>query len=303
MHTSFADSISLAKATATLLQHMHGNFYFFMQKLYRFNQTLPDSMQIQEHFTDAESWKYLRNAYYDTILNDMNSIAAKRDSVMAQVVIDWYAKTGRKCLVVTNYTHAFAVRNSTDTKRYPNEAKYIHVKYPEKMANIMLHGKRGNGFYHVPIQRGLWDRVMKKNGNIPVGFNFEGSPFGKAKFDRYTGLNKYRCLHQDVFTGYVFYNPEEKYTYSDACYRRYAAEKEYEWAVQNHLIDTVTGKECINYYQDTGGKIEERNAEVLYLNLYHFIDVLLWGVWAIIVLFIVVVSLLGIMIKKQITAG
>jgi hypothetical protein len=300
MRTSFADSVSLAQAAAAVTRYHSGNFYFFMQKLHTFNQTLPDSTRIQEHFTDVLSSKYLYNAYYDTMLNNRNTIIRERDSLMAQVVLDWYVQSGGKCLVVTNYRHAFALRNSTDTKLYGNEAQYIYIKFPDKMANVMLHGGRFNGLYQIPIQHGLWDRAMKKNGNIPVGFDFENSPFGKDKFDRFppTRRNIFQCPYQDVFTGYIFYKPETEYTYSTPCYERCTAEKEYKWAMQHHLIDSVEGQKLVNSYQDCGGKIKATDNMALYLTLYHFIDLLLWGLWSIVVFFIFVGSLLRIVVNR-----
>jgi len=300
MRTSFSDSISLAKATATIMRYMYGNFYFFMQKLHQFNQTLPDSLQIREHFTDVISEKYLRNAYYDTMLNNRNTVKYERDSIMAQVIMDWHEQTGGKCLVVTNYRHAFALRNSNDTKLYGNQAQYIYNKVPEKMANVLIHGCRANGIYQAPIHHGLWLRAMKNNGNVPVGFDFEGSPFGKNKFDMYpfSPRNIFQCSYQDVFTGYVFYKPEKEHTYSAPYYGRYAAEKEYEWAMQHSLIDSVQGKKLVNRYKDTGGKFKKTNFGVLYASLYHFIDLSLWGLWGIIVLCIFVGSLLRLVKRK-----
>ena len=296
MQTSFSDSISLAKAAATLMCYYSGNFYFFMQKLYTFNQTLPDSLQVQEHFTDVSGWNYLYYAYSDTLLNNRSkTLRYYRDSLMAQAVIDWHEQTGGKCLVITNYRHAFALKDSiTSTELYDNQAQYIYNKLPEVTANVLIHGSNFNGIYQTPIQHGLWNRVMRNNGNIPVGFDFENSPFGKDKFDMYMPVprNIFNCLYQDAFTGYVFYKPEEEYTHSEPHYRKYAAEKEYEWALQHQLIDSIQGKKLVNEYKNTGGKYKNTYLKVLYLNLYHFIDLLLWGLWAVIVFLIMVGSFL-----------
>lgn len=295
MQTTFKDSISLAKATATLTDYMWGNFYFFMQKLHKFNQLLPDSLQIQEHFTDIYPDKYLSGAYYDANLNNRSVIPDSRDSSMAQVAIDWYEQTHKKCLVVTNYRHAFIVRDTNaDIKKYDNQAQYIYNKFPEKTTNVLIHGCSFNGIYSAPIQRGLWNMAMKNNGNVPVGFDFKSSPFGNDKFDMYPPerRNLFNCSYQDMFEGYVFYKPEEKYTFSEPYYERYAAEKEYEWAVQNNLIDTVQGKEILNLYQNTGGKMKEINPTVLYIKAYHFIDLILWSLWSIIVILLAFYCLL-----------
>ena len=299
MRTSFADSISLAKEAATLMRYHSKNFHYFMQKLHQFNRNLPDSLQVHEHFTDILTWKYLYGCYSNMVeISEGN--CGNRDSLMANVIINWHKETGRKCLVVTNYRHAFALKNDTTSKKYENEAQYIYDEFPEKTANVLIHGSISDFISFPPIHHGKWDRVMKNNGNTPVGFDLVDSPFGNDKFDLFpiTFRHGVKCLYQDIFNGYIFYKPEEELTHSFPYYQKYAAEKEYEWAVQNHLIDSIQGYRVVNSYQNTGGKLEEKSIEVLYLKLYHLIDLLLWGLWAGIV-FLISVSSLGLSWLKR----
>jgi hypothetical protein len=276
-----------------------------MQKLHTFNQNLPDSLQIREHFTDMLSWKYWAPAYYDTLLNGNNILKYKRDSLMAQVVIDWYEQTPKKCLVVTNYRHAFAVKNNINSKKHENEGQYIYEKFPEKTANVLIYGHRYNGIFTTPVQHGLWNRVMKENGNIPVGFNFENSPFGVANFDMFPAFhrNYYNYSYQNVFTGYIFNKPETEFTFSQPCYSKYAADKEYEWALQNHLIDTVKAKILYNryQYQDKDGKmdLETDIALYFYMNAYHVVDLVVWAFWSIIVFLLITGNVLITIVMKK----
>ena len=64
------------------------------------------------------------------------------------------------------------------------------------------------------IQQGKWDAAFKAAGDMNVGFDFAGSPFGNDKFDFFpvswiTSEYKY----QDVFTGFLFYLPLDKHVF------------------------------------------------------------------------------------------
>ena len=288
MQTKFDSDSALHRATATLMDYHSGNFYFFMEKLYKLNQTLPDSLKITEHFTDAPEWEYLEKAYYDTLCSD------NRDSLMAQVVIDFYNKEKKKCLVITNYRHAFMVNNNNKIHEYfaDNEAQYIYNNFLEQAVNVMLFGSSFHS--HIifkPINNGVWNTALKKTGYTPVGFNFENSPFGQDYFDKFPYFfQKYPYTYADVFNGFVFYKPEEEFTYSKQPFKRYAAEEEYKFAKQNNLIDTVIAKQLINNYDNEGG------AQYVSLpfdpfSIYHFVDLLIWFVWGLFVCLILIIKL------------
>ncbi|RPJ28562.1 MAG: DUF620 domain-containing protein, partial [Planctomycetaceae bacterium] len=64
------------------------------------------------------------------------------------------------------------------------------------------------GTHNRPIQNGLWDAAFWKLGDIPLGFDFKGSPFGRDLFDLHTYFTLSGNLrYEDVFTGMVFYRP------------------------------------------------------------------------------------------------
>jgi hypothetical protein len=302
MHTTFPDDTALAKATATLTRYHSGNFYFFMQKLHKLNQTLPDSLKIREHFTDMWEWYYLDEAYFNPAYRNVRNIpfVEDRDSLMAKIVIDWYKQTKKKCLVITNSRHAFIVHQGIPKmikllrEGKDNEAQYIYDSFPNQTANVLIHSEKNNYKIFSPLQQGKWNRALKNSNYRPVGFDLKNSPFGNDDFDKYPSLRKpYPYIYADIFDGYIFYKQEEKWTASRPLYERYAAEEEYKYAAKNGLIDTVQGKLLLNQYTNEGGlQLNPLYPMNLYINLYHFLDLLVWFIWGAPILLIILLSLL-----------
>jgi len=109
-----------------------------------------------------------------------------------------------------NTRHAFRTGGN-------NTGDFLFQAFPQKTANVMLHmtaldfsGLSGEyqGTYNRPIHNGLWDAAFWKLGNVPLGFDFKGSPFGRDLFDLHTYFTLSGNLkYEDVFTGMVFYLP------------------------------------------------------------------------------------------------
>jgi len=304
MQTTFDSDSALQRATATLMNYHSGNFYYFMEKLHKLNKTLPDSLKITEYFTNVYGFKYLDDAYYDSInLGRGNPLEKKYDTIMAQVVMDWYSKEKRKCLVVTNFRHAFIVNNNNiiDNSNFANnQAQYIYNEFPKQTANVMLYGFRFDGITLKPINNGIWKTALKKTGYFPVGFDFKDSPFGQDYFDRIPHLFKpYPYTYSDIFTGFVFYKPEEEFTYSKQPYKRHGAEEEYKFALQNNLVDSIRAKQLLEYYSNEGGQFGDLSFFSLYFSSYHFFDVLIWLIWASLVLLILIIRFLSCLIFRK----
>jgi hypothetical protein len=59
------------------------------------------------------------------------------------------------------------------------------------------------------IQDGKWDAAFRETEPETIGFDFKNTPFGKDAFDLWSYENNYN--YQDVFTGFVFYLPVNKF--------------------------------------------------------------------------------------------
>lgn len=220
-----ASGLSDADVAARALRVMRGsfhwpywnntNFYEYLRKLYRLNQTLPGDRRVHHYFTDvALDWDTIHSSrdFYSVLGNH-------RDRQMSDIVVGRMAEIAvseprKKCLVVMNYRHAFSPIESMNGRQMENTGRYLQEAIPGRVANVLLVNllpivPTYTVTVMAPVQGGVWDAAFQEAGNRPVGFNLEGSPFGADSFDLFpfdpTLAARYR--YQDVFTGYVFDRP------------------------------------------------------------------------------------------------
>ena len=240
LRTTFLEDTVLNKEVAKLSNYMNTGFFNFIKSLNVLNNKLPDTLKINEYFTDA-------NKYHEYIRTSIDSNRVKRDSLMAFKIISQFKniqkENRKKCLVITNYRHAFGkvIKNDTEVGQFNyNQAKYIFDAFPNKTANVIINGLTMTLFQiHYPVHYGIWDRAFEENGNISVGFNLKDSPFGKSQFDMYPFINRNDIKYDDVFTGYIFVNPYDKWNFNSYYPNRvYAAKQEYLNKLRTGLIST-----------------------------------------------------------------
>lgn len=205
--TNFKSKIELEKTTSSLLNFMNRGFYQYLLNLNVLNSKLPDTLKIIHYFSDISGM----HDYVKQSINENELIS--RDSLMANVVIEKFNncivnEKRKKCLVITNYRHAFI--DNTRIKD-SNQAEFIKSAFPEKTANVLINSY-GRTYFNInyPIQDGKWDIAFAKNGNTSVGFDFDDSPFGNDYFDLLS-FNKSNKKFQDMFNGFVFTNSLDKW--------------------------------------------------------------------------------------------
>jgi hypothetical protein len=219
-----APDLSEADIAARAIQVMRGisiwpywnntNFYEYLKKLYRLNQTLPREKRIQHYFTDvALDWDSIHSK------RDFRSFLLDRDRKMSDVITGRMVEIAvseprKKCLVVMNYRHAFGPIKSRTGSLMDNTGRFLFEAIPGRVANVLLVNlvpivPTYAVTIMAPVQGGAWDAAFEEAGNRPVGFDLAGTPFGEDGFDLYpfdpTMAARYR--YQDVFTGYVIDRP------------------------------------------------------------------------------------------------
>lgn len=152
--------------------------------------------------------------------NETIKALRQRDNAMAETFIREIGKTGTKVLVHTGVHHAFTryrqpvVRNGKLAGLVdPRLGVLLARAYGEKVFQICLHtwdyaaDARGMGKGR-QVLGGLLERVMAANGNRPVGFDIEASPFGKLRDGKsYYFAFQPKVVFADLNQGYVFHTP------------------------------------------------------------------------------------------------
>lgn len=194
------------------------NWYNYLNRLYNLNQTLSPEKRIQHHFTDAAvDWSAI------TTTKDYEEYEHKylwnRDKIMAENLIAEMkrlsntAKKPLKCLVVMNYRHAMDFTDGQPNIERINTYEYLKDSLGNRAVNVLINS-RILGIY--PVAGGVWDAAFEETGYKPVGFNFQGTPFGSDRFDMFPiAVIKSTCIdlrYRDVFTGFVYTHPlKEQY--------------------------------------------------------------------------------------------
>ncbi|MDR1112593.1 MAG: RDD family protein [Bacteroidales bacterium] len=331
LQTNYDDSILLTKdlVASVNMRPMGYCFLNYLVKLNRLNSTLPDSLKIWNRGLCPEDGKYLSLVNYQDSAILHGTYYMHYDSCMAQAVIDWYAQTHCKCLVITNTIHAFAMQKEKQASLlYLNhldkrQTQRIYDQYPVKTANVM--------FYHLPhflplIHNGKWGAAFKANQYKNAGFDLRATPFGGDDFD-YHNFHKYEqgLKYQDVFHGIVFYAPENTFIFQDTVpYLKYAVEQEYLRYVKKGKADsnslftlqlfqqtqgntspTMTAKEILAIYDKPLSEqsflhkiITSKVATLVTIGIWNFIDVLFAIVLVILSAFTILSKCLISVIKK-----
>jgi hypothetical protein len=140
----------------------------------------------------------------------------KRDRIMADNIVTKFneirkAGSRNKALVIMNYRHACPHFKPEDGRGSENTGGFLMEAYPGKVSNVMINtlamlpGTNDKHAVFTAFQQGKWDAAFAVLGNPNVGFDFKGSPLGEDGFDFWPFPNRLR--YQDVFTGFVFFQP------------------------------------------------------------------------------------------------
>lgn len=187
----------------------------FLTKLYNFNMGLPAEKRVRwmaplkaldwnliQTGEDLEYWKEI-GKYYDFFIADNINKAFSRSG-------------GTKSLVILNYRHAFM--NSTWEKGNSeviinnNAASIMKYRFGMNVANVWLNDANTSRLNNPPVMKGKWDAAFKALGNPRLGFDMKESPLGAAHFEIYPQKwKKHNLDFEDVFHGFVFYNPVEDF--------------------------------------------------------------------------------------------
>lgn len=299
LRTSFTNDVDRSKAVTASTHIRSGGycFYNFLKKINVLNEGLPDSLKISVRPEEIGYGKYF--SVMDFGEDSLYQQFIKLDSLRAQITIDWYHKTGKKCLVVTNTRHAYICSSEAQKKSRQNfkkqfegnQMQYVYDSLPGKVANI--HYFDNNDIICPNVMGGKWEAAFRSLQYKPVGFDLKGTVFGNDYFDLYNYWWYETFRYEDIFTGIIFYTPagESFYRYP-APYRQYAAKQEYNTRLKNGEITngqllndqisplggkyacSLSSEQLFALYQDhPKSHTYERTLLFLRGNYWHYIDI------------------------------
>jgi hypothetical protein len=191
------------------------NFYLFLQRVRGLNETLLLSEKVHLVPSDLPfDWDGMDGAGYRAFRASLG----ERDRIMAEQIGEAFEAIRlsdderKKALVIMNYRHAFPhieVRRGERVKEIRNVGGFLMDAYPGQVANVMLNsirllpGTTDNRAIFTALQDGKWDAAFRVLGEHDRGFDFDGSPFGKDRFDYFPF--PLAESYEDIFTGFVHY--------------------------------------------------------------------------------------------------
>ncbi|MDR1182062.1 MAG: hypothetical protein LBL13_08820 [Bacteroidales bacterium] len=189
------------------------NIYDFLTRLYYFNRTAAPDKRIRWAGADRYiNWFEIRTKEdveqtYKPMLEGSN-----RDKYMAENIYRDFMQHGqKKSLVVMNYRHSFmndswTSANTGDGKVIGNMAAILKHRLQGRVTNVWVHSVNVSSNTFAPVLEGKLDAAFLALSNPSLGFDMQGSPLGDKFFELWTA-KKHTLTFQDVFHGYVFYNP------------------------------------------------------------------------------------------------
>lgn len=186
------------------------NFSYLIEGIYRANQNLSARNKIKMFPTDIfyVDGEPTKEKYFEMIQNMI-----VRDSLMADYIVQSFDKIKKanpkaKALVVMNYRHAYKLPLPSQGKMTTDNVAFVlHNKYKNKIGFVLIHSgdPQKAGVYN----DGMWDAAFKAQQIEDAGFDLKNTPFGKDNFGQWVEKTDY--TYQDLFDGYVFYQPIEKF--------------------------------------------------------------------------------------------
>ncbi len=191
------------------------SYRIFLSNLLTLNLSLDHKNKVNLYLCDIKfDWDKIKTRQDLENVNDDN-----RDSTIALNISKCFDKIQnsprKKLLVILNEAHAIPNTEWIDMWK-KRAAQYLSEKYGnERVASFLINSvATDDNDKDILLQEGYWDAAFNIAKEDNVGFDFNGSPFGKDQFDYAIGKNNDLFQYQDIFDGFVFYKPIEQHTLS-----------------------------------------------------------------------------------------
>lgn len=184
------------------------NYQFLLKTIYAVNKNSKHKISYFPSDVEFDWYKVIDSKDYE---KKLMKIEEERDKIMADNIIrNFKSLKHKKALIILNYRHAFNSDVFAGKEKRENTSRYLFEFFGKKATNILI-----NGVYQdlngktTMLQSGKWDASFKYLNLENLGFDFKNNPFGNDNFDFWPFKNTYK--YNDIFDGFVFYKPIEKF--------------------------------------------------------------------------------------------
>lgn len=225
LHTNYSTDSQFEKELIQVLRDCETQvlwprttFWELLKLIYQNNRMRPLSHALDITFLNP-AWKW--SSPNATTSNEFETMYASTDRqnydvIMAENAINalyrFFESPRKKTLIILNVPHHLKA-----CEYWPHTTtSCIMARFPGRVATVKLNNfitrSDSTGIELLPVANGRWDAAFAAMDNRPVGFDLQDSPFGRDGFDGYDQRPKIRekITYQDMFDGYIFYNPVEK---------------------------------------------------------------------------------------------
>jgi len=221
------------------------------------------------------SYRFNWNGFTSRTPESMRKVFSKGppDKFRADVIEIEVLDKNQKILALVGTPHAFTRYRSLDSaSNATNYSLFDHKwlgnilfdTYPDRVFSIMLHQavySEVNGSWRMTAPgNNLTEQLMKQNNYQPIGFDLIRSPVGEISDDSYYSLGYKNFTLDQLFDGYIFLQPLEKFK-GCSCIKGFITDSNLQEALNNFpdpdWHELVTNKdELINFIQSNADRIE-----------------------------------------------
>lgn len=187
-----------------------------IKAIWELNNKLPSKAQKVKVVPLSSDWDA-----YDIVSGAWTEADEKaHDNHMAQILSSEVLEEGEKALVLIGYNHSFTHYKQPRVKDGKlvgeSHARFgciLYKKYGDRIFQICLHLRQSKLTKSSELCTlvGFIETMLSLNGNQPVGFDIENSPFAQLRDrDNYYFAYQKDVLFSDIAQGYIFLKPLNK---------------------------------------------------------------------------------------------
>jgi uncharacterized iron-regulated protein len=185
-----------------------------VQAVWKLNHSLPAEAERFKIIGLEQDWDA-----YDRFFGSKSTPVVSRDEHMAKIVAKEVLEKNRKALVLIGFNHSFThykqprLKDGKLVGEWPRFGYILYEEYGDRLFQICLHKWQSKLTKSSELCSlvGFIETMLSLNGNQPVGFDIENSPFAHLRDrDNYYFAYQKDVVFSDITQGYIFFKRIER---------------------------------------------------------------------------------------------